>query len=213
MEFEVVLALGAHTDDIELGCGGFLSRLRSRGTEVHVVAFSRAEASLPPDMPPDTLERECRSAFQTLGISDQSVAVHRYPVRRLGEHRQDILEQLVSLKRDIRPDLVLTMNSQDTHQDHQVIHAETVRAFRNTTVLGYESPWNQHVSHADLFVELSPDDLDRKILMLGEYRSQQLLGRAYMSPEYIRSAAVFRGMQGGMKYAELFEVNTMKWCV
>ena len=159
MTYKRVLAVGAHTDDIELGCAGLLSRLRREGSDIRAVVFSRAEDSLPDSAAPDTLERECSRAMARLGLDASALTVGRIPVRRFHEFRQPILEDLVALNRDFQPALVLTMNSQDTHQDHQVVHNESVRAFRSATVLGYEIPWNQRGTCAQLFAELAPEDL------------------------------------------------------
>jgi len=204
-----VLALGAHTDDIELGCGAFLSRLAREGADIAVMAFSRAELSLAPDMDPDTLEREFRDSMALLGVDD--IYVGKVPVRRFPEFRQEILEELVVASREFQPDLVLTMNSQDTHQDHQVVHQESVRAFRGRSLLGYETPWNQQQNVTELFVEVAPEDVERKVSMLAAYRSQIELGRPYMESEYVDSAATFRGYQSRLARAEAFEVITMTW--
>lgn len=210
--FNRVLAIGAHTDDIELGCGAYLSRLRREGAEIRVIAFSRAETSLAEGMPSDTLEREFRSAMSLLGLT-AGVEVGDVPVRNFPAYRQAILERLVSIRGDFAPDLVLTMNSADTHQDHEVIHKETVRAFRGHTVLGYESPWNQATSRNDLFIEVLPEDVDLKVRMLAEYRSQVSLGRGYVDPSFSRSSATFRGHQGRVPLAEMYETLSMVWSV
>ena len=84
-----VLAVGAHTDDVELGCGGTLSRLRQAGAELHVHALSRAEASLPVGASADTLEREFHASMALL--QPASATVHRLPVRNFPQHRRDIL--------------------------------------------------------------------------------------------------------------------------
>lgn len=211
LSFRRVLAVGAHTDDIELGCGAVLNRLSRHGAEIRVAVFSRAEQSLPPGTPKDTLEREFRASMQHLGIEESAIHMGQVPVRDFPEHRQPILEDLVRINRSYDPDLVLTMSSTDTHQDHEVVHAESVRAFRGKSVLGYETPWNQRVSSTTLFAEVDEGDVDAKIKMIGEYGSQAGLGRSYVTPEYIRSAAMFRGVQGKCGLAEAFEVITMKW--
>ncbi len=204
-----VLALGAHIDDIELGCGAFLSRLRREGVQVKVMAFSRAEASLGPGMAPDTLEHEFAAAMAVIGIDD--VWVGRVPVRHFPQHRQDVLEELVAAARSYDPDLVITMNSQDSHQDHQVLHEESVRAFRGRSLIGYETPWNQQQNVTNLFVGVSEDDVERKVQMLAAYESQRILGRSYMDRSYVDSAARFRGFQARLDFAEAYEVITMTW--
>ena len=209
MQFHRVLAVGAHTDDVELGCGGLLSRFKREGAALHVAAFSRAEQSLPEGAPVDALEKEFRAAMAILGCDDLYVGT--VPVRHFDAHRQHVLDELISLKRAFQPDLVLTMNSADTHQDHAVVHRESLRAFRGVSLLGYESPWNQRHSANDLFVELTEADLETKVAMLDAYRTQAELGRPYARAEAIRAAAVFRGVQGRLPLAEMYEVIAEIW--
>lgn len=211
MKYERVLAIGAHTDDIELGCAGLLSRLRRAGCEISAIVFSRAEDSLPEGASPDTLERECGRAMAHLGLGPSSVTIKRFPVRRLHEFRQPILEDLVAINRQLAPQLVLTMSARDTHQDHQVVHSESARAFRSSTILGYEIPWNQQETSAQLFAELAPEDLDTKSAMMAEYKSQNALGRRYMDGNYAETAASFHGYQSKMALAEAYEVIAMRW--
>ena len=209
MKFHRVLAVGAHTDDVELGCGGLLSRLHREGAALHVAAFSRAEQSLPDGAPVDELEKEFRASMAVLGCDD--VYVGTVPVRNFDANRQHVLDELIALKRAFAPDLVLTMNSADTHQDHSVVHRESLRAFRGVSLFGYELPWNQRHSANDLFVELTDADLETKVAMLAAYRTQADLGRPYVRPDVIRAAAVFRGAQGRLPLAEMYEVIAEIW--
>src|SRR5918998_746491 len=139
---ERVLVLAPHTDDGEFGCGGTMARLVDAGAEVRYVAFSIATKSLPTGFPPDTLAREVREATAELGIPDSQLTVHDFEVRSFPEHRQEILELLIGLWDEWKPDAVLQPSLRDIHQDHQVIAAEGLRAFKRTTILGYEIPWN-----------------------------------------------------------------------
>jgi len=211
--FERVLAIGAHTDDVELGCGAFLSRLVDQGVNVMVAAFSRAEAGLPPGAASDTLEREFRASMACLGLADAQIFMGAIPVREFPAHRQGILDELVSIGRAFDPDLVLTMSSTDTHQDHEVIHQESVRAFRGRTVLGYEIPWNQRTQTLDLFVEVRRRDIERKAAMLACYESQAQLSRSYVGSDFVLSSGTFRGLQARCDFAEAYEVITMKWAI
>src|SRR5690349_5079765 len=136
-----VLVLAPHTDDAELGCGGTIARLLESGAEVVVAAFSTAEQSLPAGSPPCRLRCEFTHAMHLLGVKPDSTLVYEYPVRRLSYYRQEVLEELVQLKRRLQPDVVLVTASSDVHQDHQVLHAESVRAFKDVTLWGYELPW------------------------------------------------------------------------
>ena len=207
--FTRVLAVGAHTDDVELACGATLSRLKRDGAQVVVAALSRAEASLPPGIPVDELEREFRASMRVLEVDD--VHVGKFPVRQFWEHRQAVLDELIELRKRFEPDLVLTMNSADTHQDHAVVHQESCRAFRGVTMLGYELPWNQRTSANDMFIEVTEEDVELKLAMVAEYNTQTQLRRHYTDPSAVRASAVFRGTQGRLPLAEMFEVISVVW--
>ena len=137
-----VLVLAPHTDDGEFGCGGTMARLVETGADVRYVAFSIATKSLPEGFPPDTLAREVREATAELGIPEANLTVHDFDVRTFPDRRQDILELLIALWEEWRPDAVFQPSLHDIHQDHQVVAAEGLRAFKRTTILGYEIPWN-----------------------------------------------------------------------
>lgn len=201
-----VLILAPHTDDAELGCGGTLARLVEKRNDVFVVVFSIASDSLPAQLPRDTLKHEFFHAMQVLGISSGNTLVREYPVRRLFQYRQSILEELVALRREIAPDVVLLPCKQDIHQDHQVIHAEGVRAFKNASVFGYELPWNTLDFAPQLIVGLEERHIGRKWEMLQAYNSQVKLGRRYFSKELIYGLARVRGVQAGKEFAEGFQV-------
>lgn len=95
-----------------------------------------------------------------------------YPVRHFPAVRQDILESLVRVSREYRPDLVLAPSSFDTHQDHATVFHEGLRAFKHSSVLGYELPQNLISFDNSAFVELSDGHLKRKMEALGVYESQ-----------------------------------------
>jgi N-acetylglucosamine malate deacetylase 1 len=125
-----VLVLAPHTDDAELGCGATIARLVGNDCDVFVAAFSTAEASLPPGSPPDQLKLEFFSAMKVLGVPAPNLIVSSFPVRHLAAHRQEVLESLVQLRRDLSPELILLPSGSDVHQDHQVVHMEGLRAFK-----------------------------------------------------------------------------------
>src|SRR5207302_2808134 len=108
-----VLVLAPHTDDGEFGCGGTMARLVDAGAEVRYVAFSIATRSLPEGFPPDALAREVREATHELGIPEAQLAVHDFDVRTFPQHRQDILELLIALWEDWRPDAVFQPSVHD----------------------------------------------------------------------------------------------------
>src|ERR687883_2068218 len=136
--WERVLVLAPHTDDGEFGAGGTMARLVEEGADVRYVAFSIATRSLPEGYAADTLAREVREATAELGIPEALLTVHDFEVRTFPEHRQEILELLVELWEEWKPEVVFQPSLNDVHQDHQVVAAEGLRAFKRTTVLGYE---------------------------------------------------------------------------
>lgn len=200
------LVLGAHIDD-EFACAGTIVRLVEEGIEVHLAAFSPAAASVPEGFAPDVLTHEVLDALTILGIPRDRFRQFDFPVRHFPAHRQEILEELVGLRREIQPDLVLVPAMGDIHQDHGVMAHEGLRAFKHVTVLGYEMPMNTvNFEHA-CFVRLEERHLEAKLAHAAVYRSQA--SRPYFAPDAIRSLATVRGMQINQPAAEAFEVIRM----
>jgi LmbE family N-acetylglucosaminyl deacetylase len=198
------LVLAPHTDDGEFGCGGTMARLVEAGCEVRYVAFSIATRSLPPGFAPDTLAREVREATHELGIPVERLTVHDFDVRTFPERRQDILELLVALWEDWRPDVVFQPSHHDVHQDHQTVAQEGLRAFKRTTILGYEIPWNNLDFAYQAYISLERRHVDLKVAALDRYASQQ--HRRYADPEYVRSLARIHGINVNREHAEVFQV-------
>jgi LmbE family N-acetylglucosaminyl deacetylase len=199
-----VLVLAPHTDDGEFGCGGTMVRLVAGGADVRYVAFSIATKSLPEGFPPGTLASEVKEATAELGIPRENLTVHDFEVRTFPERRQDILELLIELWEEWRPDAVFQPSLHDVHQDHQVIAAEGLRAFKRTTILGYEIPWNNFDFAYQAYFALDEAHIDRKVAALAKYASQQ--HRRYSDSEYIRNVARTHGINVNREYAEVFEV-------
>ena len=196
--------LAPHTDDGEFGCGGTMARLVESGVNVRYVAFSIATKSLPEGFPPDTLAREVREATAELGVLEPQLTVHDFDVRTFPEHRQDILELLIALWEEWRPEVVFQPSLHDVHQDHQVIAAEGLRAFKRTTILGYEIPWNNFDFAYQAYISLEKRHVERKVSALARYASQH--HRRYADPEYIWNVARTHGVNVNRDYAECFQV-------
>ncbi len=133
-----VLVLAPHTDDGELGVGGTIAKLIEQNINVYYAAFSTAEESVPNGFPKDILKTEVRNATHKLGIKDENLIIYNYQVRKLNYVRQEILENLIELRRTINPDLVFMPSLHDIHQDHTAVALEGLRAFKNKIILGYE---------------------------------------------------------------------------
>ncbi len=201
---EKILIMAPHTDDGELGCGGSISKFVEQGKVVYYVAFSLCRKSLGEGLAPDTLEKEVKAATQLLGIAPQNLRLFDYDVRTFYTNRQEILEDMVRLKKEICPTLVLTPCSTDLHQDHQVIHNETLRAFKDVSIIGYELPWNNLSIKTNFFIKLDERHVAKKVEALKEYKSQA--HRSYCSENFLRALAITRGVQTGATFAEAFEV-------
>lgn len=199
-----VLVLAPHTDDGELGCGGTIARFIEEGHEVHYVAFSTARESVPDGLPKDILEVEVAEATGILGIKPEHLHVYKHTVRKLNYVRQDILEEMVSIRKSLVPDLVLLPSVNDIHQDHFTVAQEAIRAFKQMSMLAYELPWNTITFSTQCFVRLEPRHLEKKVEALAAYKSQS--GRAYCNRDFIVGLATTRGVQIGVRYAESFEV-------
>jgi LmbE family N-acetylglucosaminyl deacetylase len=203
------MILAPHTDDGELGCGSTIAKCAGEGKEIFYVAFCLCSKALPENLPSNTLELECRKATSILGISSSRLILFNYEVRELPQFRQQILEELLKLDKDIHPDMVLLPAASDIHQDHQVVHQEGMRAFKNTTFAGYELPWNNYSIRTNFFVRISEEDLTKKITSLNAYESQS--AKSYMNADFIRSLAKVRGVQANSPYAEAFEIY--RWMI
>ena len=206
-KYKNVYVLAPHTDDGELGAGGTIAKLVELGANIYYFAFSTAAESVPEGMPKDILKTEVINATTKLGIPKKNVVIYNYQVRKLNYSRQEILEDLMKHKKKLKPDLVLMPSLNDIHQDHATIAQEGLRAFKGSTILGYELIWNNLTFNTTSFVNLEEKHIQKKCDSLKEYTSQA--SRNYMSEDFIFSLAKTRGVQIGVKYAESFEVVRM----
>jgi N-acetylglucosamine malate deacetylase 1 len=202
-----ILVLAPHTDDGEFGCGGTIAKLIEAGAEVYYAAFSACEQSVLPEFPRDILITEVKAATKTLGIKPENLILFKYDVRTFNYHRQAILDDIIRLRQSINPDLVFIPSLADIHQDHSTIANEAVRAFKFTSILCYELPWNNFNFTTTCFIHLNENHISTKIEALKAYQSQAM--RPYANEEFIRSLARTRGVQINTRYAEVFEV--VRW--
>ncbi len=205
--FERILAIGAHPDDVEFGAGGVISKFIEQGKDVFYIAFSPCKKSIPKGYPKDILKFEMAAAAKALGIEEKNVSLLDYEVRMFPRFRQEILEDLIKINRDLSPDLVLTPSPNDIHQDHRTISIESFRAFKRTSsIWGYEIPWNTRNLVRTTYVLLHKRHLDVKIDALSRYKSQidRLQLKELSLEEMVRITARTIGFQVGLVYAEAF---------
>jgi len=201
--------LAPHTDDGEFGCGGTIAKLIEEGSEVHLAAFSACEQSVLKKFPPNILIGELKQATQMLGIQPEHLYLYDYQVRIFNERRQDLLQTMIDLRERIKPDLVFMPCLDDIHQDHYTVAQEGLRAFKFTSILCYEMPWNNITFNTRSFVHLEEKHITKKVNALKEYKSQA--HRPYANEEFIRSLARTRGVQINTHYAETFDV--IRWII
>jgi LmbE family N-acetylglucosaminyl deacetylase/tetratricopeptide (TPR) repeat protein len=193
---QVVLAVGAHPDDIELGTAGFLLKLRDSGARIHALTLSRGERGGDPD-------RRCAEATRALAF----VGVDRYeildfPDTRLGESIPAIRAAIEARIVEVGATLVLTHSGADVHGDHRAVHEATREAARAVpTVLCYEDVSTPQSFEPNYFVDVTAT-IDDHLKAIAFHGSQG--HRTYMDPEVIRGRAAHRGLQIGKSFAMAF---------
>lgn len=202
-----VLVLAPHTDDGEFGCGGTINKLINEGADVYYCAFSACEQSVLPQFPSDILITEVKAATQVLGVPSANLILKDYEVRTFNYRRQEILDDIIRLRAEINPDIVFVPALTDIHQDHKTVAEEALRAFKFTSMLSYELPWNNISFQTSCFYKLSDENIQVKIEALKQYQSQA--HRPYSNEDFIKSLARVRGVQINTTYAETFEV--IRW--
>ena len=120
------------------------------------------------------------------------------------ERRQEILETLLRINKDFKPDIVFVPSTHDIHQDHQVITNEAIRAFRTSTILGYNEPWNMTHIVSNYFVVLEVTDTEAKLNALDEFKSRSHI--PYFNREYQKSILRYNGIKIKEFEAEALEV-------
>jgi LmbE family N-acetylglucosaminyl deacetylase len=196
----------------ELGCGGTIAKLLEEQIEIHVAVFSTAEKSVPRGFPKTVLRDEFYRSMNVLGIKKKNrLTVFNYEVRKLSYSRQEVLEELVQLKKKVNPDAVFLPSGEDLHQDHQTVYNEGLRAFKDITLWGYELPWNTITFPTRGFVTLEARHIQKKWEAMREYKTQFVLKRPYFSLEFVKGLATVRGAQVNAEYAEAFDAIRTKW--
>ena len=137
------LIISAHADDGEVATGGVINQMIENEIDVHYVALSIAEEAVPVGFDKEIVDKECREATRMLGISSNNVEIFRYPVRKFSYHRQEILDELIKIRKDICPNICFAPSTTDIHQDHTVVCNETIRAFRSANAGKREGYWSK----------------------------------------------------------------------
>jgi LmbE family N-acetylglucosaminyl deacetylase len=197
LKSEIILAVGAHPDDIELGCGGTIGTAIKLGKKVIAVFLSKGEQSGNPEVRP----KESIEALRILGVNE--VFFGDFPDSEIPCSRQaiDFLEAFYVAN---KPDTILTHTTNDIHQDHRQVGWLSMAAFRNAQrILAYETPRVTPAFSPTYFVDIT-NCVNDKWMALKCHFSQK--SKRYITYESMVNLASFRGSQVGIPAAEAFEV-------
>jgi LmbE family N-acetylglucosaminyl deacetylase len=199
-----VLCLGAHCDDIELGCGGTLVALARRleAPRFVWVVFAGDEVR----------EAETRAAAQRLQGDGCEVTVHRFRPSYFPYDGAAIKKTFDVLATRLDPQLIFTHHLADRHQDHRLVGELTWNHFRDHSILEYEIvKFEGDLGHPNAYMPLSPEVLEHKLAVLTEcFPSQQ--GRPWFDTELFRGHMRLRGVEcnASSRYAEAFHVRKFR---
>lgn len=194
-----VLFLGAHPDDIELGCGALLHQIVNK-TEVLCVTLSDNQKN--PDL--QNVKDEHLKSMAVLGVPADKVVFGPFTTRVFPDSRQEILEYFLKLRRDFKPDLIFVHTQHDIHQDHNTMTEEALRAFRGITLLGFDVVRSSYGFFPHFLVDVSEESVNKKIEALSQYETYR--DKYYFNSELTRSIMVRHGALAEIPFAEGFDI-------
>jgi LmbE family N-acetylglucosaminyl deacetylase len=200
-----LLLLGAHSDDIEIGCGGTVLELAERYPDAVVdwVVFSAAG---------ERADEARASAADFCLKLDLHVEVCAFPESVFPWHGEELKAHMEVVQRRGRPDVVFTHWQGDAHQDHRTIGELTLNSFRDHLVIEYEVPkFDGDLGRPSLYSALRPDIADRKVELLMEHFPSQRR-RRWFEPETFRALMRLRGVECAAEsgYAEAFHPRKVR---
>ena len=194
-----VLFLGAHPDDIELGCGALLHHI-AKHTDILCVTLSDNQKN--PDL--QNVKNEHNESMAVLGVPEEKIILGPFTTRVFHDSRQEILEYFLKLRREFHPDLIFVHSKQDVHQDHLTMTDEALRAFRGITVLGFDVVRSSYGFFPHFLVEVTEEDVQKKIEALSKYETYR--DRYYFNSDLTRSIMVRHGALAERPFAEGFDI-------
>jgi len=194
-----VLFLGAHPDDIELGCGALIHHI-SRLSEITCVTLSDNQTNSELKNVID----EQRKSMAILGLGQDMVRYGPFETRIFPHARQEILEYFLKLREELRPEIIFVHTNQDVHQDHLTMTQEALRAFRGITLLGFDVVRSSYGFFPHFLVQVGESDVAAKIEALAQYATYR--DKYYFNSELTRSIMIRHGALAETDYAEGFDI-------
>jgi LmbE family N-acetylglucosaminyl deacetylase len=196
---ETVCFIGAHPDDIELGCGALIADIVD---QTNVVCVTLSDNQENPAL--QNLVEEYQNSMAILGVRPENAILHDFTTRRFQAARQEILEVMLALKRQYHPEVVFVHTAQDIHQDHKTVTEEALRAFRGTTLLGFDVLRSSYGFFPDFLVEVSGEGVQTKIEALRAYKTYA--DKYYFNEHIIHATAIRHGALAERPFAEGFDI-------
>ena len=191
--------IGAHPDDIEIGCGALIAHIAGQ-TELRCVTLSDNQKN--PLL--TNVVKEHYNSMAKLGVPKENVIVGQFETRRFPQSRQEILEFMINLNKDFKPEIVFVHTKADIHQDHATVTEEALRAFRGTTVLGFDVIRSSYGFFPSFLVEVTEADVEKKVAAMAEYHTYD--SKYYFDPMVTRATLVRHGALAERKFAEGFDI-------
>jgi LmbE family N-acetylglucosaminyl deacetylase len=199
-----LLLLGAHCDDIEIGCGGTILNLIARNRIKHVkwIVF----ASTP------EREKEARACAEQFldKVSSKEIVIKDFRDGFLPQMRFEIKSLFEEIKGSFNPDVIFTHYQHDLHQDHRLLSELAWNTFRNHLILEYEIPkYDGDLGNPSVFSEIGETTAEKKIKAIMQFYSTQK-NKHWFDDQTFYSIMRIRGMQSACRYAEAFYARKVK---
>jgi LmbE family N-acetylglucosaminyl deacetylase len=191
--------IGAHPDDIELGCGALIADIVEKA---NVICVTLSDNQKNPAL--KNLVEEYHESMAILGVKPENVILHDFTTRRFPDFRQEILEVMLDLKKEYHPEVVFVHTAQDIHQDHITVTEEALRAFRGTTLLGFDVLRSSYGFFPHFLVEVSEEAVRTKIKALKAYKTYA--DKYYFDENITHATAIRHGALAERPYAEGFDI-------
>jgi LmbE family N-acetylglucosaminyl deacetylase len=197
-----LLFIGAHCDDIEIGCGGTILKILQLNPDVNITWVVLSSNDLRKNEVENSARMFCANKELNLQIKNFRNSYFPY----IGAEIKEFFEEL---KLTLNPDCIFTHYKKDLHQDHRVISELTWNTFRDHLILEYEIPkYDGGLGSPNVFIELNEKDLNNKVkILMNSFTSQ--LGKSWFSENTFQALARLRGIEcnANSQYAEAYYGN------